>query len=268
MNWTRGRTMRNLSRLIVPTALAAGTAMLVLASAKGAEPQASGAAPKPLSANFARGQQVFLEYCAMCHGDAGNGDGDFGEGLKERAGVSPANLTDRVNQDRLGRAGVRRVIQKGGGHTGKSNLMPAWGEMLTARQIDDVANYVMHLPDLPAGISSSTERAYANSTPGLPAEGQQLFVHHCAACHGMKGKGDGALAAGLKAKHNVQPRNLTDSTYLAIKTDKDLFLTVTLGGGHMGKSPYMPVWAGYLTPDQIKSVVSYVRVLSRTTPQP
>jgi cbb3-type cytochrome c oxidase subunit III len=260
--------MRNLSRIIVSTALTAGIALMLLASPKTAQPQATAAAPKPVSANFVRGQQIFLEYCAMCHGDAGNGDGDFGEGLKQKAGVSPANLTDRVIQDRLGHAGVRRVIEKGGGHTGKSNLMPAWGESLTPRQIDDVANYVMHLPDLPAGVSSSTQRAYANSPPGVPAEGLRLFVHHCAACHGMQGKGDGALAASLKAKHNIQPRNLTDSKYLSTKTDKELFMTVTLGGGHMGKSPYMPVWAGYLTPEQIKNLVSYIRVLSHTTPQP
>jgi cbb3-type cytochrome c oxidase subunit III len=203
----------------------------------------------------------------MCHGDGGNGDGDFGEGLQQKAGVSPANLTDRVIQDRLGRAGVRRVIEKGGAHTGKSNLMPAWGEKLTPRQIDDVANFVMHLPDQPPGVSSYAQRAYAKSAPGVPAEGQRLFVHHCAACHGMQGKGDGTLAAGLKASHNIQPRNLTDSKYLSTKTDKDLFMTITLGGGHVGKSPYMPVWAGYLTPDQIQSLVSYIRVISHSTPQ-
>jgi mono/diheme cytochrome c family protein len=30
----------------------------------------------------------------------------------------------------------------------------------------------------------------------------------------------------------------------------------------------MPVWAGYLTPDQVKDLVSYIRVISHTAPQP
>jgi cytochrome c oxidase cbb3-type subunit III len=260
--------MRSLSRMVCLSVAAAATASALISSLKAAEPQAPNAASSPVSANFARGQQIFLENCALCHGETGYGDGDFSEKLKAKAGTSPANLTDRQVQERLGRGGVHHVIEKGGASMGKSNMMPAWGKRLTPDQIDDVTNFVMHLPDLPAGISSFTQHEYAKSGPGAPAEGERLFAHHCAACHGVLGKGDGTLAAGLKAAHNVQPRNLTDSKYLATKSDKDLFMTITLGGGHFGKSPYMPVWAGYLTPDQIKSLVSYIRVISHTAPQP
>ena len=277
--------MRTLVRIWAVAVCAAGLAMFIFSSGCGKSqnasqaPAAGGTAttaapdstpppPPPLSAELERGREVFVENCAMCHGESGNGDGDFGQGIKAKAGVSPANLADRVNLDRLGAAGVRRVIEKGGAHTGKSNMMPAWAELLTKQQIDDVANYVLHLPDLAPGVSSTTARNYATTPSGEPAAGRQLFVHHCAACHGSEGRGDGALAAGLKKQHNVQPRNLTDSTYIASKTDRDLFMTITLGGGHMGKSPYMPVWAGYLTPDQVKDVVSYIRVISHTAPQP
>ena len=276
--------MRTLVRIWAVAACAAGLALFLFSSGCGKKntaqaPPAGGTSattapdttpppPPPLTADLLRGKQVFLENCAMCHGESGNGDGDFGEGLKAKAGVSPANLSDRTNLDRLGAAGVRRVIEKGGAHTGKSNMMPAWAELLTKQQIDDVANYVIHLPELAPGVSSYTSRTYANTPTGESSAGRQLFVHHCAACHGSEGRGDGALAAGLKARHNVQPRNLTDSTYIAKKTDRDLFMTITLGGGHVGKSPYMPVWAGYLTPEQVKDLVSYIRVISRTAPQP
>lgn len=274
--------MRRLVRITTVAACAAGLTLFLLSGGCGSrksEPATSAVTPgapdtttppppPPLTAELLRGKQVFIENCAMCHGEGGNGDGDFGEGLKQKAGVSPANLSDRVNLDRLGAAGVRRVIEKGGAHTGKSNMMPAWAELLTPQQIDDVANYVMHLPDLAPGVSSYTSRTYANTPQGEASSGRQLFVHHCAACHGMEGHGDGALAAGLKKQHNIQPRNLTDSTYIVHKTDRDLFMTITLGGGHMGKSPYMPVWAGYLTPEQVKDLVSYIRVISRTPAQP
>lgn len=270
--------MKAIARIFAPAALAAGIFALVHAmparvaaqpaAAKPAATKPDSTKPKPVPANVRRGEKVFVEYCAMCHGDRGNGDGDIGVGLKSKANVSPANLTDRARLEALGLRGVQRVITLGGGHTGRSNMMPAWGEMLTAGQISDVAHYVMSLPDQNPGISSYTLRAYANTPQGTPEKGHSLFLHHCAVCHGTQGKGDGVLAARLKEKNHISPRNLTDSLYISKKTDKDLFLTITLGGGHMGKSTAMPVWGGYLTPEQIKDLVSFIRAISRTASQP
>ena len=45
-------------------------------------------------------------------------------------------------------------------------------------------------------------------------------------------------------------------------------MTISLGGGHVGKSPYMPAWAVYLSPGQVKDLVSYIRTISRTESQP
>jgi mono/diheme cytochrome c family protein len=254
--------MRSVIRVAVVLVLALG--VRAMAQAAPAKPDST----RPPSANFLRGRQIFMEHCAMCHGDNGTGDGDFSVRVRMSAGRNPANLTDRGNLQRLGRAGVRRVIAQGGAHTGRSNFMPAWGEELTSGEIDDVANFVWRLPEATPGVGSLAKRDFAQTSTGAADEGKRLFLHHCAACHGQTGHGDGRLAANLKAKHNVQPRNLTDSLYVSHKTDKDLFMTIRLGGGHMGKSPYMPVWAGYLTPEQTKSLVSYIRVLSRTAPQP
>jgi mono/diheme cytochrome c family protein len=261
----REETMRSLVRIVAGTTLALGIAAMVMGATNTPAPDPT---PKPLSPKLQRGRQIFIEFCAMCHGEDGSGDGDFGVELKSKSGVSPANLTDRGNLQRLGRGGVRRVIAQGGAHTGRSNFMPSWGERLTPHQIDDVASYVYEIPELMPGISAERVRAYTSAPPGIPAEGHRLFLHHCAACHGMLGHGDGPLAAGIKAKAKVSPRNLTDTAYMGRMTDRDLFMTVSLGGGHMGKSPYMPVWAGYLKPDQIKDLVSYIRAISHTPTQP
>ena len=260
--------MRTFARMIASTALAAGIATFLSVAHDGTRPRVSMAAQTAMPAELARGQAMFLEYCAMCHGDDGVGDGELAGELERRADVRPANLTDRGRLTRLGRAGVHRVIVRGGAHTGRSNLMPAWGERLSARQIDEVTNFVMKLPDLPPAISSTTLRAYLTAPPGIPEDGRRLFLHHCAACHGPEGRGDGPFASSLEQRHQIKPRNLTDSTYLAKKSDRELFVTVTLGGGHVGKSTFMPAWAGYLAPEQIKSVVSYVRSISHTAPQP
>jgi cytochrome c6 len=260
--------MRTTVRLLGVATLIAGTLAFALASQEAAKAQAPGAAHPPMSLSISRGQQTFLEHCAMCHGDGGEGDGEMAGALQRKAGVAPANLTDRGRLERLQRTGVRRVIVRGGAHTGRSNLMPAWGEKLSKQQVEDVTDFVMHLPDATPFVPPATLRAYMSAPPGAPIEGRRLFVHHCAACHGSEGRGDGTFAQVLKAKRHVQPRNLTDSTYLALKSDRDLFVTVSLGGGHVGKSPYMPTWAGYLTPDQIKDLVSYIRAISHTVLRP
>lgn len=217
-----------------------------------------------LSASAAHGQQIFLQNCAMCHGDGGAGDGELAAAIRQRAGVRVANLTDRSEIARLGRPGIRRTVTVGGGHAGLSNLMPAWGGRLTPHEIEEVTDFVIRLQDLAPGIPAATLREFAETPVGTPALGRSIFVHECSACHGIAARGDGPLAASLIRDRHVHPRNLTDSSYMATKTDRDLFVVISEGGGPVGKSNYMPHWGGYLTAAQIKDLVSYVRVISHT----
>jgi len=219
-------------------------------------------------ATLQRGQEAFLAHCAMCHGDGGNGDGDMAAILRGKSGVSVARLNDRETMSRLKRADVVSVIEKGGAHTGRSNLMPAWGSMLDRGVINDIADYVMSLPDSNPAIPRATLEHYLEAPAGVPADGRVLYVHHCAACHGSFAKGDGPFAEQLWSTHHVRPRNLTDSTYIAAKTDQQLFAVISLGGGHFRKAVQMPAWTVTLTPAQIKSVVAYVREVSNTTARP
>jgi mono/diheme cytochrome c family protein len=219
-------------------------------------------------ASLQRGQQAYLAHCAMCHGDGGNGDGDMAVVLLKKSGVSVARLNDRETMSRLTQADVVSVIEKGGAHTGRSNLMPAWGTMLDRGLIQDIASYVMTIADSSPAIPKSTLQHYLESPAGLPDEGRVLYVHHCSACHGPFAKGDGPLAEQLWTTHQVRPRNLTDSTYIASKTDRQLFAIISLGGGHFRKANQMPAWTETLTPAQIKDVVAYVRLVSDTAPRP
>ncbi len=219
-------------------------------------------------AKIERGHLTFVSYCAMCHGDGGNGDGDASAAIFKDAGVKVARLNDRETVGRLSIQDVKNVIARGGAHTGRSNLMPAWGERLDPKIIDDLAAFVVSLSDSNPAIPQSTIAQYLQSPPGVPADGRVLFLHHCSACHGAYGKGDGTFGEQLWQAHKVRPRNLTDSTYLATKTDQQLFATVSLGGGHFRKSVYMPSWTVTLTPAQIKSVVAYVRDISHTPSRP
>ncbi len=58
-----------------------------------------------------------------------------------------------------------------------------------------------------AGVGLAVLTACAAAEPEPPS-GRQLFLDNCASCHGMSGKGDGPLAAGL-------PRPPTDLTGLS-----------------------------------------------------
>ncbi len=214
-----------------------------------------------------QGEQAFLAYCAMCHGDHGEGDGPLAAEIEKNGGVRPANLTrqDRLNQ--IGREGVVKIVTVGGAHTGRSNLMRAWGEKLDPAVVDQVADYVMTLPSLKPGVPSATIHKYLSAPPGVPEEGRKLFVYYCSACHGPAAKGDGPSAEQLRVQHNIRPRDLTDTKYFEGKTDQELYVTVSLGGGHAGKSVFMPAWTYTLQPGQIKSLVAYVRALSNTKSQ-
>ncbi len=211
-----------------------------------------------------KGEQAFLAYCAMCHGDHGEGDGPMAADLQKTGNVTPANLTNTERIQQLGREGVKKVIVNGGGHTGRSNLMPAWGEKLDPAVVDQITDYVVSLPGRKPGTPSATIQKYLQAPPGVPEDGRRLFVYYCSGCHGPLGKGDGPSAAQLRAQHNITPRNLTDGSYLKDKTDEDLYVVVSLGGGHAGKSNFMPAWTYTLQPAQIKSIVAYVREISHT----
>lgn len=234
----------------------------------------AGAAPKQQPGNAAdktakatRAQQAYLAYCAMCHGPQGAGDGDVAASLR-RSGITVPRLDDAATMDRVGRAGAYRIITEGGAHTGRSNIMPSWGSLVGPRLANDLADYVMSIPNQKPGVPSSTVEAYLKAPPGVPEEGRKLFVYHCSACHGPHGRGNGPSGDILRKKHNVKPRDLTDTRYLATKTDRDIYTIIALGGGHVGKSVYMPSWTVDLTPAQIKDLTAYVRQISRTRSRP
>jgi mono/diheme cytochrome c family protein len=82
------------------------------------------------------------------------------------------------------------------------------------------------------------------------ASGKQIFMKHCAGCHGAEGKGDGYKMLG------PDPANLTAS---ATKKKSDVALLNTI---HEGKSS-MPSWKVRLSEQDSRDVLAYVRTLSK-----
>ena len=214
-----------------------------------------------------RGGRAFLAHCAMCHGDGGNGDGELAPAIAAK-GVTVARLNDAETMDRLSRAQIVEVIRKGGAHTKRSEFMPAWADSFAPNAIEDIADYVITLRSANPAVPRATLAAYLQAPTGVPADGRELFVHHCVLCHGDAGKGDGVYGKQLELQHHVKPRDLTDGTYMATRTDKDLYAVIALGGGHFRKAVFMPVWSQTLTPPQIKDLIAYIRSISHTPSKP
>lgn len=92
----------------------------------------------------------------------------------------------------------------------------------------------------------------AHDKPDI-AKGKKVFEQNCAACHGMKGTGDGPARKALTPK----PRNFTKEAFKFGSTLEAL--TKTVESGSPGTA--MVGWKGSLKPDQIQNVVGYVRTL-------
>ena len=81
-------------------------------------------------------EENYKLYCVQCHGTAGTG-----QGINQTAGglaVSPRDHTNAAEMSKLSADEIRLAISKGGDAVKKSELMPPWDEVLSAKEIDDL----------------------------------------------------------------------------------------------------------------------------------
>lgn len=99
------------------------------------------------------------------------------------------------------------------------------------------------------------------ATPAVPAraaspeKGRALYEGHCAACHGLAGDGQGPQGAGM----TPPPTAFADPAAMAAKSDSDLQLPILQG--KYGTA--MPGYGTVLSPDDVDSLVLYLRQLAR-----
>ena len=92
------------------------------------------------------------------------------------------------------------------------------------------------------------------------AKGYELYVQHCAACHGRDGRGDGPAAIAL----DVRPRDFRQepfryvSTLNGVPTHDDLMQTIR-SGRHLGAMPSGP----HLSDIEGRVLAEYVREINR-----
>jgi cytochrome c oxidase cbb3-type subunit 3 len=112
--------------------------------------------------------------------------------------------------------------------------MPAFGEMLTAEEIDALTAHVLSLSGQPADAAG-----------GDPA-GAQLFADNCASCHGEDGTGGREFGAP----------NLADGIWLYGGDAASVHASIK-----NARFGIMPAFGGRLRPDEIAKVAVYVHTL-------
>jgi len=102
-----------------------------------------------------------------------------------------------------------------------------------------------------------TPRASAAGGDAAKA-GRELYVRHCATCHGDTGRGDGASTASFATK----PADLTDGRLMNGLPDEFLFNVIMHGGPAEGLAPTMPPLSAYLSDGQTRQVIEYLRSIA------
>lgn len=177
-----------------------------------------------------KGKAIFEEKCAPCHGVNGDGDGP-------RAAQLP-NPVPALSNPEVARQAVPAqwylIVTNGN----LERFMPPFPSLSDSQRWDVVA-YSLSL-----SVSSATIE-----------EGAKLYQEHCAACHGVEGKGDGPQAASLP----VPSTNFTDLAFSASKSGFDIYSSIVLG-----KPPAMPAFGEELSDEQRWAIVDYLQSLTFT----
>jgi cytochrome c oxidase cbb3-type subunit 3 len=171
------------------------------------------------------GRAAFKVNCVQCHGAGAAGSKGY------------PNLND---DDWLWGGDIAAIhtsithgIRSPGSDEARYSQMPAFGEILDRRQVQQLVSHVR--------VISGQE------TPGrTAAAGAALFAENCASCHGDAGRGNREMGAP----------NLADAIWLYGGDRASLTETIT-------KARYgvMPHWAGRLDPVTIKMLAAYVHSL-------
>ncbi len=215
-----------------------------------------------------RGERLYRQACAPCHGIGGDGQGPAAPGLHPRphdftTGMYKFRTTplDAIPTD----ADLVRTIREGIPGT----AMPAWKHLLSGSQQMALAQYLKTFAVGVFAQQSPPADATLRQLPPAPAatpehveRGRSIYERlQCGQCHGPDGCGDGPLASRLRDawRRPIQPANFTRGIYKSGAAPEDLLRTIWTG---LAGTP-MPAWSGAMSVEEGWDLVHYVRSLSK-----
>ncbi len=102
------------------------------------------------------GKRLFIHYCSPCHGESGDG---FGQYLAYGLEPKPPDFTSPDFLEKRSDEVLFLTISEGTISLGKSNLCPPWGKTFRQEEIYFVAEYVQYLNDKANVKSNNTEHS-------------------------------------------------------------------------------------------------------------
>ncbi|MCS6926356.1 MAG: c-type cytochrome [Candidatus Binatia bacterium] len=177
---------------------------------------------------FTTGEVLYIRHCADCHGWEGRGNGPLSQMLI----AQPPPLRHVATQYSEAEFVARVLLGK--------DLRVPFATPAFPNTEEDVTALLAHLKRLP-------------TIPWEQAEmGASVYDALCVSCHGIYGAGDGLQAAALP----TPPRDLGAPSYQQQVSDEELWQIIANGKGAM------PGTGDVLTPDEIRAVIAFVRLLS------
>ena len=179
--------------------------------------------------NYERGEALFTENCALCHGVTAEGGGTAS--TYDPADTWPApNLTtiEKRYEGTPPATNIRDYIVQTIRRGRPGTPMPAWGSAyggpMTDQQIEEIVDWIL--------LRQKAEVEEADSASN--ATGEELFQANCAKCHGAELEGFvGPSLVGVFERHN-----------------KETVLGILRNGIYLANGVSMPPWqTGYMYED-------------------
>lgn len=185
------------------------------------------------------GYRIFKNNCTLCHGEDGSGNGPLASKLSEK----PADLSDNDKLSKRSDHDLFRIIEGTAPHGQVGNEMPKWGLSLPQTEINSLVSYIRYLHTSKYPVS------------GNPEKGKQTYNEKCSICHGSDGKGKGKLTV----VYDMQPADHTDAAAMEKISNEKMYRLIADG---TAGAKLMLGWKDILSSDEIKDVISYIRLLS------
>jgi DMSO reductase family type II enzyme heme b subunit len=274
----------------IPKTGSDGTASLAAAvDSSKSVPSTTVPSPKPPAGDAAldRGAQLYTKYCAICHGEEGDGAGKFAYLMNPRprnfrqGNFKLATTENQIPSD----DDLLQTISDGM----PGSAMPPWGHMPRS----DLMALVRYVRQFHVDGTEQTLRQWVKegtlaqselssvlavkTRPGAPLvvppepafdevrwfRGRRLYLENCASCHGVDGH---PVAENVKFDaegYPTPPRSFVNGIFKGGSTGHQLYVRIWKG---MKGTP-MPASEGVYSAEEVWDIIHYVQNLARAGAQ-
>ena len=105
--------------------------------------------------------------------------------------------------------------------------------------------------------AAGPEVALATTLTEQIAQGQDLFSVNCAQCHAPDG--EGGVIQGVLGLEGFKMKAIHSQDEMYTRTDETFIEIISYGQPNLGMQPFSKAYGGTLTPDEISSIVAFMR---------